>query len=316
MPYSREAIPNEDLSLKDKESATQKRYLRPLSDEALAKVNKGSGFGVYHPERENLNKTDFVNEQKIISSNKEEIAVTKEFPISERDVVHLASDSVDFGDLIKPTDKGVLDDNKIASARADQDEIRNHMNRIVLQKTSIPSAVNMDDSRDYNIVSKDIKYNTDSYNIQNNENEISTKTEEKENHNYQVVNKDLELVSTDSYSDSQNKNELKSLNDESEYSGNREQINQKKESLKIFDENKNSKKKIGRINLSTFNIKKSKKDIEILFSKVTREEKIEFIMDLLRTEGAHYAVKIAEKTRDWYILDVIHDKLHLVDKNK
>lgn len=359
MSYSREVIPDEDLNLQSKVSAIQERHLRPIKDEYLSMSDDKSGFELHHSERENLDKTEFSNqnfqkgnskeissynkqlnqeeteiernldEQEMINSKEDVVSEEGEkFTISEKDKVRLASDSLDFDELIKPIDKKASSFSETESFKARQSEIRNSINRIVQQKTSVPSATNIDNSQEDTKFKGEMS-NDDLTNIQNVENKNFYRKKSDRN----VLSKKLEEVPINSYSSNfhQNNNEFKTtsapeqsfsasaqiFNKEKGYNENIEQKNQKNEALKLFDKRlkfDKIEKKAKKIELNFLNFNKSKEDIEMLFSKATREEKIEFIMSLVISKGADYAIKIAEKTRDWYILDVVHDKLHLVDK--
>jgi hypothetical protein len=50
-------------------------------------------------------------------------------------------------------------------------------------------------------------------------------------------------------------------------------------------------------------------DASILDQQADRESQITHLVDLAMSNGVEYAVKVAQKAQDYYILDTLHDRL-------
>lgn len=51
------------------------------------------------------------------------------------------------------------------------------------------------------------------------------------------------------------------------------------------------------------------RDVDVLRAGMDRESQITHLIDLAMTKGVEYAVNVARKTDDFYVLDQLHDRL-------
>ncbi len=344
MPYSREEIPIEDLDLKNKNEALQRRHLRPLDDSTssdfLGNINSNKTFSSdkfefansnLKTEREEVNdyRGEIDNNSAITEGLAQRPLESEEYSLAsddklDRDVVHLKSDSLDINDLVKSADQ---DNNYKKSSIVQQstDNLkqreynnveRNNLTKKLNSENEIKQA-HLSSNQNY----KDKENNSDSVGFGEQKNIVNQNLKED---NFKSFNqkKELNISNTTEYKILNNFNKEKGLNNVNDTFNKNKQKTLEKENNLMKEisktkeinnkENNKTKDKSEKIKLDFFKAKKFKKDFEILHSKANRDEKIEFIMNLVNSDGADYAVKVAEKTRDWYILDMVHDKLHAV----
>ena len=310
MTYHREEIPAEDLDLKSKEKVRQARDLRPEDADfapepstrpELAFSGDNLSEKSYEPNNQQfVDNKEFGRVDNYINQGQQVVnELTKS---SNEDKIQLKSDSLELDDLVKTvnsnTEKDLYDLSEMHRYNLERRE-----NEIIKDTPNIQEKSSFPDKPE-KVYSNRVLHHTQA--------EFSEKTK------------------TDNLRERQNQNyDRNSINDSiSEQNLEKEISDYTKKPYEPLDLNKRSfdggfnfDKNKAETTIETekkekdfFGIKKKKRDLEILSTKQTRKEKIEFILDLVKNDGAQYGVKIAEKTRDWYILDAVHDKLHSIGK--
>ncbi len=328
MPYTREEIPAEDLDLKSKERALQARDLRPDSDNKFTnnateverdvfpsristETESVLNNGVLDEQEYSLNQ-QFTNEEKFgqMSDNAmhshKQLAVNS-LEIHDKDRVQLKSDSLDIDDLIKTTNTKTnkdLQKNQYGLNNVENSALKNNYDINRGSRAQNNQNFNNIENQSEKTYSNRVLHHTQDGSFR--ENNTTVEGNYSKNSTEKIVSKldlkkEIAEYTKKSHELEINKQDREKYSFENKFNhGNKSEIIIEKPEKKERD---------------LFGIKKKKNDLEILNSKPTREEKIEFILDLIKNDGVEYGVKIAEKTRDWYILDTVHDKLHTTKKN-